>query len=148
MDLATPLEGGGHLAVLEYLHAPESDVVQEFMRQWEHPAEADAELRALRHEVDRIDEYGRCHVRWWVGIDLGDRHVLLSTDGNPKVIDLFGLTSLLVDDLISDPQAFARHVPVDQCRYLLDMPDLQADDHPAGHLDRIRTALAKAASAS
>jgi hypothetical protein len=87
-------------------------------------------------------------VRWWVGIGISDRHVLLSSDGNPKVIDLFGWGSTFLNDLVNDPQAFARHVPPDQRRYILDMPDLQADDHPAEYLHRIRAALADVAAGS
>jgi hypothetical protein len=143
--LATQLEGGGHLAVLEYLHAADKSVVETFLRLWEEPEEADADLRALRDEVDSIDKWGRQNIRWWVGIDIGDRHVLLSSDGNPKVIDLFGVGTGLLDDLVNDPQDFARHIPPDRRRYLLDMPDLQADDHPVDYVRRIRAALEEAA---
>ncbi|MEQ7129389.1 hypothetical protein ABN034_33355 [Actinopolymorpha sp. B11F2] len=86
-------------------------------------------------------------MRWWVGIDIGDRHVLLSSDGNPKVIDLFGVGWGILDDLVNDPQAFARRVPPGQCRYVLDIPDLQDDGHPADYLRRIREALTRVESA-
>ena len=141
VDLATPLDGGGHLAVVEYLHSPaDKSVVERFLRQWEHPAEADADLRTLRHDVDAIDEWGRRNVRWWIGIDIGERHVLLSSDGNLKVIDLFGVGWGILDDLVKDPHAFARRVPPDRCRHILDIPDLQTD-HPPAYLQRIRAAL-------
>lgn len=140
-EWATPLEGGGHLAVLEYLDIPAKAVVERFLWHWEHPEEADAELRALRHEVDTIDEWGRRNVRWWIGIDLGERHVLLSADGSPKVIDLFGVGWGILDDLVADPHAFAARVPPDQRRYIVDIPDVQAEDHPAERLRRIRDAL-------
>jgi hypothetical protein len=51
----------------------------------------------------------------------------------------------LLNDLVNDPQDFARHIPPDRRRYLLDMPDLQADDHPVDYLRRIRAALNEAA---
>lgn len=148
VELATQLEGGGHLAVLEYLTPPDSPVVQEFLRHWADPTEADADLRALRQEVDTIDEWGRQNVRWWgPRVDIGDRHVLLSTDGNPKLIDLFFVEGDdLLDELINDPQGFARHMPLDQCRYALDIPDLQDAEYPADYLRRIRAALAQVAS--
>jgi hypothetical protein len=150
MELATPLEGGGHLAVLEYLHPADISVVQTFLRHWEHPVEADADLLALRQEVDAIDEWGRHNVRWWgPRVDIGERHILLSTDGNPKVIDLFFVEGEhLLEELLDDPLAFARHMPPDQCRYLLDSPDFLDDGHPADYLRRIQTALAAAGAAS
>lgn len=146
LDLATQLEGGGHLAVLEYLRLPpDRRVTERFLRRWEHPAEADRDLRALRREVDTIDAWGRKNLRWWIGIDMGERHVLLSADGNLKVIDLFGVGWGILDDLVRDPRAFAERVPPDQCRHLLDMPDLNTD-HPAEYLRRIRAALHHAQS--
>lgn len=144
MELATQLDGGGHLAVLEYLNPPHTGDVEKFLQQWEHPADADDDLRAHRYEAERIDEWGRQNLPGWVGVDIGDRHVLLSSDGNLKVIDLFGVD--FCNFLLNDPHAFAQRIPPDKRCYLLDMPDLQADDHPAEYLDRIRKALAQAES--
>ncbi|GAA4986540.1 hypothetical protein [Actinopolymorpha pittospori] len=142
VELATQLEGGGHLAVLEHLSPPGRELVETFLRHWAHAEEADADLRALRHEVDRMDEWGRQNVRWWGGVDIGERHVLLSTDGNPKLIDLFFLAGRdLIRDLLDDPRAFLRDVPPHQRRYILDTPHFDADDRR-----RIRAALAGVAS--
>lgn len=148
IELATELEGGGHLAVLEYLYPADRIAVETFLRHWEHPEKADAELRALRHEVDTMNEWGRQNVRWWgPRIDLGDRHILLSTDRNPKLIDLFFVEGNdLLAELVSDPHTFARHMPLERCRYILDLPDLQADDQSADYLRQVRAALAGAAS--
>ena len=146
--MATQLEGGGHLAVLEYLNSPDTSVVETFLWHWAHPEEADADLRTLRREVDAMHEWGRQNVRWWgPRVDVSDRHVLLSTDGNPKLIDLFFVESTaVINDLIKDPRAFARHMPLDQCRYILDMPDLLEDDQPADYLRQIRAALTAAST--
>ncbi len=144
MELATPLEGGGQLAVLEHLQPADGHAVREFLRHWEHPEDAGEDLRSLRHEVDRIDEWGRNQVRGWIGIDIGARHVLRSVSGELKVIDLFGTDWGFLDRLVKDPQGFARAVDLDRCRYLLDMPDLQLDDHPADYLRRVRNAFQEA----
>lgn len=146
LDLATELEGGGHLAVLEHLSPLEASEVRHFLRCWNDPEEGDEDLRALRREVDLIDHWGRQNVRGWIGIDIGDRHVLRSSDGNVKVLDLFGVDWGFLEDLVNDPHGFVRRIPPDRCRYLADMPDLQADDHPADYLPRIRAALAEAMS--
>ena len=151
LELASKLEGGGHLAVLEYLHPADGSVVETLLHHWEHPEEADADLRALRHAVDVMHEWGRQNVRWWgPRVDIGDRHVLLSTDGTPKVIDLFFVEGNdLFDELINDPHGFARHMPLDQCRYMLDIPDFQADGYyPDDYRRRILAALENAASES
>ncbi|GAB3742872.1 hypothetical protein [Microlunatus parietis] len=138
IDLASGLEGGGHLTVLEYLTPPSPSEANDFLRQWHHPETAGPDLRALRREVDLIDARGRDAHRGWVGIDLGERHVLRSADGNLKVLDLFGVDA--VQQLIKDPHGFARSMPADRCRYLLDLPDLQLADHPADYLRRVREA--------
>jgi len=110
-----------------------------FLRQWAQPDSASADLRALGRAVDAVDRRGRANLRGWVGVDIGERHVLMGTDGAPKVIDLFGVAihALLFDD----PTEFARHVPAHQRRYILDQPDLHTD-HPAAHLARVRAAVA------
>jgi hypothetical protein len=141
LDLVDELEGGGHLAVLEYLNIADTSTVEAFLRSWTNPEEADDDLRSLRSEVDRIDNWGQANLRWWVGIDIGQRHVLLSSDGHPKVIDLFGRSTLLFRDLISDPREFSRHIASRRRRYILDVPDLRPDDNSPDYLYRIRKSL-------
>lgn len=141
IDLTTRLAGGGHLAVLEYLSPADQTTVETFLQRWRAPDDADKELRTLRRQVDELDEWARHNVRWWGGVDIGDRHILLSVDGYPKLIDLFYVTWDLIKDLIRDPNAFAQHMPTDQCRYILDIPDLQDGDAP-DYVRQIREALA------
>lgn len=148
IELASRLEGGGHLTVLEHLWAADPTTTATFLHQWEHPDHADLDMQTLRREVEAMDQWGKQNKRWWVGIDIGDRHVLLSASGTPKVIDLFGLESIMVNDLIDNPREFSRHVPPDQCRYLLDMPDLQDPSHPADYRPRLEHALSIAREAA
>ncbi|GAB3917674.1 hypothetical protein GCM10011575_31080 [Microlunatus endophyticus] len=98
----------------------------------------------LRREVEAMDQWGKHHKRWWVGVDIGDRHILLSETGDPKVIDLFGLGTPMLNGLIDDPVVFSRHISPDECRYLFDMPDLQDPSHPAEYLLRLKQALSTA----
>ncbi|GAA2757882.1 hypothetical protein GCM10009872_32420 [Actinopolymorpha rutila] len=95
-----------------------------------------------------MDEWGRENVRWWgPRVDMSDRHVLFSADGDAKVIDLFFVEGDdLLTELIEDPRSFVRHMPLDQLRYVLDMPDLQTGDQPADYVRRIRDALNEAAT--
>lgn len=146
IELASELEGGGHLAILEFLDSPRPADVVMFLRQWEHPDEGDDDLRTLRHEVGLIDAWGSEILPGWIGIDIGERHVLLAADGNLKVLDLFGVGWGFLEELLRDPYAFARSMPGGTCEYILDIPDLQLD-HPADYLRRIESAL-EAAKAS
>lgn len=140
IDRVARLEGGGHLAVMEYLSPPDQSRADAFLRQWHQPDETDDDLRVLRHEVMALDDWGRHNVRWWGKVDIGSRHVLLSTDTNLKLIDLFFVTWDLLEELVNDPHTFTQHLPADQCRYILDIPDLH--DASAEQLTRIRDALA------
>ncbi len=132
------------MAVLEYLAPPDLNTAEALLRRWRSADNADDELRVLRRRVDEFDTWARRNVRWWGGVDVGTRHVLVSADGQPKLIDLFYVTWDLLNDLINDPHAFAEHMAPDQCRYILDIPDLQ-DGHPPDYLRRIGEALAKLA---
>lgn len=142
MELASPLEGGGHLAVLEYLQAAaDYSEADKFRQRWADPDEPDAELRILRLEVRAVDEWARQHVPWWGGVEMRGAHVLLSKDGQPKLIDLFFVRGeKMLADLLEDPNTFKRGMPLERRKYILDIPDLQ-HDHPADHLRRIRAAL-------
>lgn len=144
IQLASKLEGGGHLSVMEHLKPADPAVIASFEHLWERPDQADDQLRVLRREVEAMDRWGKRHKRWWVGVDIGDRHILLSEAGTPKVIDLFGLGTPMLNDLINDPVEFSRHISPDECRYLLDMPDLQDPSHPAEYLLRLPPALSTA----
>ncbi|HVX44470.1 MAG TPA: hypothetical protein VHC49_11325 [Mycobacteriales bacterium] len=146
IEIATPLEGGGHLTVMEYLGPPDPADAEEFLERW--PDDADEDISRLRREIDAMDTWGRQNVRWWGKVDLGARHVLRSSDGALKLIDLFFVTWELVDELICDPRAFAHHMTIDRCRYLLDLPDLQDDSNSPERLARIRNALAQLAAES
>ena len=141
IHLASKLEGGGHLTVMEHLKPADPAAIAAFEHLWEHPEQADDQLRVLRREVETMDRWGRQHKRWWVGVDIGNRHILLSEVRTPKVIDLFGLGTTMLNDLIPDPVEFSRLISPDECRYLLDMPDLQDPSHPAEYLQRLERAL-------
>lgn len=144
IQLASKLEGGGHLTVMEHLKPADPAVVTSFQRLWKHLDQADHQLRRLRREVEVMDRWGKRHKRWWVGVDIGDRHILQSEAGIPKVIDLFGLGTPMLNDLINDPVDFSQHISPNECRYLLDMPDLQDPSHPAEDLQRLHQALSTA----
>lgn len=50
----------------------------------------------------------------------------------------------MLNDLINDPVDFSQHISPNECRYLLDMPDLQDPSHPAEYLQRLHQALSTA----
>jgi hypothetical protein len=127
---------------MEYLEPAEPNDARTFLWQWEHPESAGPDLAALRHIVDATDRWGRAIMRGRIGVDIGARHVLVTADGVPKVIDLFGIAMQgLLDDLLDRPVEFVRRVPAHERRYILDQPDLHTD-HPADLLARLRAAIA------
>lgn len=149
IELATELEGGGQLTVLEHLHQAEHDVAAEFLRRFDDPPAADADLRALRAEVDAIQTHCRATVRHWGDLDLDvDEHVLTGADGRPKLIDPFFVAGeKLFGELLTDPDAFLSALPPEWRRYLFDLPHF-GRDYAAADLRRYRAALERAAGVS
>jgi hypothetical protein len=141
VELASPLEGGGHLTVLEYLHPAPAGAEAAFLRRWEAPDDAD--LVALRAAADDLaTEAKRAVGPWDVGIDLGD-HVLTAADGQLKILDLFYVSGYdLLEVLETDPTAFHSAFPPERRRYLLELPHFTRD-YAAGDLARFRAALAR-----
>ena len=127
IDFVSELEGGGHLAILEYLAPVAPDEEAAFLRRWKDAADPDPDLRRLRDAVEALDRECRENVRFWMGIDLED-HVLRSADGHLKLIDLLGVAGGLILDLVhADMDEFLRVIPRDRCRYILEIPHFSRD---------------------
>ncbi|HEX3813520.1 MAG TPA: hypothetical protein VHX59_11820 [Mycobacteriales bacterium] len=122
IELVSELEGGGHLAVLEYLTPVSESDAKSFLARWNSSSDPDLALRALRAATDALDAECRRSVPFWMGVDLGD-HVMRSMDGHVKLIDLLGVGGGPMVELIrTDIDAFLRIIPRDRCRYMLDIP--------------------------
>lgn len=140
IELATPLSGGGHLAVLERLMPADEATVEQVLAQWK--SGGGTALREVRAEARALDQAARRTLRWWGGIDLGD-HVLVDRGGQPKLIDLFFVDgNAMCDALIADPADFARAYPADRRRYLLDAPHF-GRSYAADQYTQVSAALAK-----
>lgn len=108
------LEGGGHVAILEYLEPATDAEERAFHEAWEHDTE-------LRPALEALDRECRAAVPFWMGIDLGG-HVMRAFDGQTKLIDLVGVSgNAMVDQIYADVEAFFRIVPRESCRYFLDL---------------------------
>lgn len=119
------LEGGGQLAVLEYLTPSSEAEANAFLLRWKDDADPDPDLRRLRDAVEALDEECRETVRFWMGIDLGARHVMRAADGQVKLIDLLGLAGgPMVEQIEADVEEFLRVIPRHRCRYMLEIPHM------------------------
>jgi hypothetical protein len=99
IEFVSELEGGGHLAALEYLRQVGEDEETEFLERWKDEAEPDPALRGARAATEALDRECRAKVRFWMGIDLGS-HVMRAADGQVKLVDLLGVGGGLVTEQI------------------------------------------------
>ncbi|WP_157181541.1 hypothetical protein [Actinopolymorpha alba] len=141
IDFVSELEGGGHLAVLEFLTQVSADEEAAFLERWKDKADPDPDFRAARAAVRALDEECRENVRFWMGIDLED-HVMRAADGHLKLIDLVGVAGGLIQEQIhADLAEFFRVIPRDRCRYFLEIPHFSRD-YAADDRRRIEAAFA------
>lgn len=122
IDFVSELEGGGHLAVLEYLISVSKAEEVAFLERWNNVDDPDLDLSRLRAAAEALDRECRARVPFWMGMDLGD-HVLRAADGHIKLIDLLGVGGgPIVEQMNADMDEFLRIMPRDRCRYMLDIP--------------------------
>jgi hypothetical protein len=132
IDAVSDLEGGGHLAVLEFLTQVGVDEEASFLARWNDDADPDPHLRSARAATEALNAYCQENVRFWMGIDLED-HVMRAANGHLKLIDLLGRGGGPMLDLMeADMDQFLRVIPRERCRYMLEIPhfsrDYAADD--------------------
>lgn len=139
--LATSLEGGGALTIMEFL-APVSDTLAaETIRHWRDGGH-DVDFETLRRAAQAVDERCRASVPWWDGIDLDEGNIGQSRDGRLALYDLFCMDgAALYSQILQDPDAVRRRLPEDQRRYLLNIPYL-ARENTADDLHALRRAWA------
>lgn len=127
IDFVTELEGGGQLAILEYLQPITEAEEQAFIERWHDATEPDQQLRAAREAAEALDAECRANVPFWMGIDIGE-NVMRSADGQIKLVDLLGVGGgELTDLLCADYDALLRILPRDQFTYLLEIPHFSRD---------------------
>ena len=122
INFVSALEGGGHLAVLEYLTPVSKAEEVAFLERWNNVGDPDLDLRRVRAAAEALDKECRASVPFWMGMDLED-HVLRAADGQLKLIDLLGVAGgPIVEQMNADMDEFLRIMPRDRCRYMLDIP--------------------------
>lgn len=127
IDFVTELEGGGQLAVLEYLTPITEAEERAFLERWRDDTEPDAHLREARAATEALDAECRANVPFWMGVDIGE-NVMRATDGQIKLVDLLGVAGgLLTDRLTADYDGFLRILPRERFAYLLEIPHFSRD---------------------
>ncbi|QDP97127.1 hypothetical protein FOE78_15400 [Microlunatus elymi] len=136
IHLATELEGGGHLALMERLRPrdldPEGpDAGASIDPLWCDPS--DPYLRKLKQELENLDAMNRAEVPWWGGLDLKPDHFMIAADARLKLVDpLYVAGEQLYAAARDNYPEFCRIIPPERHRYLLqiaifDQPDVAAD---------------------
>ncbi|WP_141703629.1 hypothetical protein [Planobispora rosea] len=124
----TPLEGGGTLAVLEFLAPLDAERAGEVARQWREGT-GEAALAEVRRAAAAIDAEFRARTPWWDGVDLNPGNVRRALDGRLAVIDVFCVDGAsLYGQVLRDAEVVRAKLPGH--RHLLDIPYIARESTP------------------
>ncbi|MBG0817138.1 hypothetical protein [Planomonospora sp. ID82291] len=124
----TPLEGGGTLAVLEFLAPLEAARAEEVARRW-RDGTGDAALAEVRQAAAAIDAEFRARTPWWDGIDLNAGNLRRALDGRVVVIDVFCMDGASVyAQVLRDAAVVRAELP--GSRHILDIPYIARESTP------------------
>ncbi|MGW5687252.1 hypothetical protein [Nonomuraea sp. NPDC003754] len=125
----SPLEGGGTLAVLEFLAPLEPARAEEVARRWREGGGDDRHLAEVRQAAAAVDAEFRARTPWWDGIDLNPGNVRRALDGRVAVIDVFCMDGASVyAQVLEDAGVVRRKLP--GSRHLLDIPYIARESTP------------------
>ncbi|MFC7381536.1 hypothetical protein [Sphaerisporangium rhizosphaerae] len=124
----TPLDGGGTLAVLEFLAPLDPARAKEVARQW-RTGGGDAALTEVRRTAVEVDAEFRARTPWWDGIDLNPGNVRRALDGRVAVIDVFCMDGVsLYEQILKDASVVRGRLP--ESRHILDIPCIARESTP------------------
>lgn len=136
---ATELEGGGYLSVTDLLtprDLPDTDAPEPAWNRTD-----DADLNALRAEVNRIHAANRETVPWWGVLDVKAGHFMLGSDSHLKLVDPFGLDGAsLYAAARDDYAAFVDLIPAAEHKYMLQIPRF-SEHYMAEFLTELRASI-------
>lgn len=131
VELASDLDGGGSVAVLEYLAPVEPECAALIAEQWTAGA-GDAEFAEVRRAAREIDAEYRASTPWWDGFDLNSAHIRLAEDGRLVLIDVFCMDGAsLYGQILKDVTEVHRRIPRDRMRYALEIPYIARESSAA-----------------
>ncbi|MET8144489.1 hypothetical protein ABZU32_29640 [Sphaerisporangium sp. NPDC005288] len=124
----TALDGGGTLAVLEFLAPLDAARAKEVARQW-RDGEGDTALAEVRQAAAEVDAEFRARTPWWDGIDLNAGNVRRALDGRVAVIDVFCMDGAsLYGQILRDAGSVRVRFP--GSRHILDIPYIARESTP------------------
>jgi hypothetical protein len=124
----SPLDGGGTLAVLEFLAPLEPVRAKEVARQW-RAGEGDVALAEVRQAAAAVDAEFRARTPWWDGIDLNSGNLRQALDGRVAVIDVFCMDGASVyAQILQDAGVVRAKLP--GSRHILDIPYIARESTP------------------
>lgn len=132
IEMAAELEGGGSVAVLEYLSPVDPERAALVTDQWNAGDDGDAELARVRRSALQIDAEYRSSTPWWDGLDLNSAHIRQAVDGRLVLIDVFCMDGAsLYGQILQDVTAVHRLMPRERMRYALEIPYIARESSPA-----------------
>jgi hypothetical protein len=147
--LATDLEGGGSLVVLEYLAPADPERAARVADRWRSDASdtADADFTEMRRSARQIDAEYRARTPWWDGFDLGSAHIRRAADGRLVLIDVFCMDGAsLYGQILEDVTEVHRRLPRERMRYALEIPYI-ARESSAAEITALQQAWTRAPGA-
>ncbi|MEU8270780.1 hypothetical protein AB0B89_26940 [Sphaerisporangium sp. NPDC049002] len=124
----TALDGGGSLAVLEFLAPLEAARAEEVARQWRAGA-GDEAVAEVRQAAAAVDAEFRARTPWWDGIDLNVGNLRQALDGRVAFIDVFCMDGAsLYAQVLRDAGVVRARLP--GSRHILDIPYIARESTP------------------
>ncbi|WP_189237336.1 hypothetical protein [Planomonospora parontospora] len=124
----TPLEGGGTLAVLEFLIPLEAARAEELARRWREGTGGPA-LAEVRRVAAAVDAEFRARTPWWDGVDLNAGNLRQALDGRVVVVDVFCMDGASVyGQVLRDAAVVRAELP--GSRHILDIPYIARESTP------------------
>jgi hypothetical protein len=124
VELAADLEGGGSLAVVEYLAPVQDAVAGQVAERWRaEGVDGEPEFEDVRRVARVIDEEYRKSTPWWDGFDLNSAHVRRASDGRLVLMDVYCMDGeSLYGKVLEDVVAVHDRIPRERMRYALEIP--------------------------
>lgn len=146
LDAERPLDGGGHLMVMEFLHSvPAAETGRWHARLHEHRSRReDPELAMAARLIARVHREAESGLPWCGPLDDNPGNVMRDAAGQVKFVDLFYVQGLvLYDKALTAPAEVVAAIPAPLRRHMFEIPAVSREATPA-EVARMRAAVARA----
>jgi hypothetical protein len=140
--LERPLEGGGHLLLMEFLHHVENSVGASVHRRLQ---QRDPALAAVADLIAEVHRRAAEALPWCGPVDENPANIMAAADGSLRITDVYYAAGPdLYGTLIADPLTVARAIPAEQRRHILQIPLASSGGWDPAEREKMRTGLERA----